>query len=289
MIGGIEAGGTKFVLAVGPTPTGIAARHVIPTRTPAETLAEAMEWFAGQASIEALGIASFGPVDLDLASPTWGHITRTPKPGWSDCDLAGHFARGLGVPVGFDTDVNGAAIAEAAHGAGRGVSSLAYVTVGTGIGGGLVLNGQPVHGAAHPEMGHVFVRRAVDDTDFAGHCPIHGDCLEGLASGPAIIARWGQLLSHLPPDHPAHERIAGYLAQLCYSLFAMTAAEVVVLGGGVTKAPGLLDRVREGAGALSNDYLPGGARHRIEAPGLGENSGLTGALMLAEAARAARS
>ncbi len=195
MIGGIEAGGTKFVLAVGPAPTEIAARHVIATRTPAETLAEASDWFAAQGRIDALGIASFGPVDLDPTSPTWGHITRTPKPGWSDCDLAGHFARALGVPVGFDTDVNGAALAEAeyglGHGAGRGLASLAYITVGTGIGGGLVLDGKPVHGAAHPEMGHVFVRREAGDTDFAGHCPIHGDCLEGLASGPAIIARFG--------------------------------------------------------------------------------------------------
>lgn len=294
MIGGIEAGGTKFVLAVGPTPTEIAARHVIPTRSPEETLAESGDWFAAQGAIDALGIASFGPVDLDRASPTWGHITRTPKPGWSNCDLAGYFARRLGVPVGFDTDVNGAALAEAHHGlghfgcgqgAGRGLSSLAYVTVGTGIGGGLVLGGQPVHGAAHPEMGHVFVRRGAEDTDFAGRCPIHGDCLEGLASGPAIIARWGQSLSHLPPDHPAHRTVAGYLAQLCYNLFAMTAVEVVVLGGGVTKAPGLIDRVRETTRALVGDYLPGSARHRIEAPGLGENSGLTGALMLAEAAR----
>ncbi len=288
MIGGIEAGGTKFVLAVGPSPAEIFARHVIPTRMPQETLAEAAAWFAAQGHIDALGIASFGPVDLDPASPTWGHITRTPKPGWTGCDLAGYFAEALGVPVGFDTDVNGAALAEAHHGAGRGLSSLAYVTVGTGIGGGLVLNGAPVHGAAHPEMGHVFVRRSAWDHDFAGHCPIHGDCLEGLASGPAIMARWGKSLSDLPPHHAAHDMVAGYLAQLCYSLFAMTAVEVAVLGGGVMKAAGLIDRVREMTRDLVGDYLPGGNRHRIEAPGLGENSGLVGALMLAEGARQVR-
>lgn len=282
LLGAVEAGGTKFVLAVGRSPSEIIARHEIPTLTPEQTLADAAQWFAGQGPLAALGIASFGPVELDRASPRWGHITNTPKPGWAQCDIAGQLARALNVPVGFDTDVNGAALAEARFGAGLGASSLAYVTIGTGIGGGLVVHGQPVHGAAHPEMGHLFPRRPSGDAEFGGVCPHHGDCLEGLASGPAIMARWGASLSELPPDHEAHGMVADYLAQLCHAIFAMTASEVIVLGGGVAKAPGLVERVGERAAQLGAGYLPGGARHRIVRPGLDDNSGLTGALLLAE-------
>lgn len=280
LLGGIEAGGTKFVLAVGPSPQQITARHVIATRAPAETLAEAAAWFAQQPPVRALGIASFGPVELDRGSAAWGRITNTPKPGWADCDIAGYFARALGVPIGFDTDVNGAALAEYALGAGKGRSSLAYVTVGTGIGGGLVFDGHVIHGAAHPEIGHVFPRRAAGDGEFVGICPHHGDCLEGLACGPAIEARWGASLSRLPGDHPAHAIVADYLGQLCHSLFATTASEIVVLGGGVMKTPGLIERIRARCAELGAGYLPGGSRHRIELPGLGENSGICGAMLL---------
>ena len=283
MLGAIEAGGTKFVLAVGPSPREITARHTIPTRDPAITLAEAAGWFAQQGPLTALGIGSFGPVDLDPASLTWGRITNTPKPGWADCDIAGFFEEALGVPVGFDTDVNAAALAEyaAAGGAGGG---LAYLTIGTGIGGGLVLDGRAVHGIAHPEMGHTYPRRHADDRDFAGVCPHHGDCLEGLASGPAIIARWGASLSQLPADHPAHGIIADYIAQACHMLFASVAVAEVVIGGGVANTPGLVERVAERARALDAGYLPGGERLRIIRPRLGDNAGITGAMMLAEAA-----
>ncbi|HSF12490.1 MAG TPA: ROK family protein, partial [Erythrobacter sp.] len=244
MLGGIEAGGTKFVLAVGPSPQNITARHTIPTRDPEATLAEAAAWFAGQGQVTALGIGSFGPVDLDPASVTWGRITNTPKPGWGDCDIAGFFMDRLGVPVGFDTDVNAAALAEHAV-AGGAVSSLAYLTIGTGIGGGLVLDSRPVHGIAHPEVGHIYPRRHPDDRDFAGTCPHHRDCLEGLASGPAIIARWGASLSQLPADHPGHAVIADYIAQACHMLFASVAVAEVVIGGGVANTPGLIERVAE--------------------------------------------
>ena len=281
LIGGIEAGGTKFVLAVGHSPSEIIERHEIPTRDPANTLALASEWFEGHGLISALGIASFGPVDLDRSSPLWGHITNTPKPGWENCDLAGYFAERLGVPIGFDTDVNGAALAEYHLGAGQSAKSLAYVTVGTGIGGGLVLDGKAVHGAAHAEMGHILPRRHADDREFKGICPHHGDCLEGLASGPAIKARWGASLSELPADHIAHEIIASYLAQLAHSLIAMTAVEIIVLGGGVMKSAGLLARVDHRASELAAAYFPGGSKHRIVSPGLGQNAGLAGALMLA--------
>lgn len=280
LLGGIEAGGTKFVLAVGHSPTEIIARHEIPTRDPATTLAQASEWLEEQGEISALGIASFGPVDLDPSSPLWGHITNTPKPGWENCDLAGYFSERLGVPIGFDTDVNGSALAEYEHGAGKAAASLAYITVGTGIGGGLVLDGKAVHGAAHPEMGHIFPRRHADDLEFEGICPHHGDCLEGLSSGPAIKARWGSSLSELPADHIAHEIIAYYLAQLANSLIAMTAAEIIVLGGGVMRTGGLLERVNERASKLGAAYFPGRSKHKIVSPGLGDNAGLAGALML---------
>ena len=282
MLGGIEAGGTKFVLAVGPAPDAITARHVIATRAPAETLAEALAWFAQQPPIRAMGIASFGPAQLDPASPQWGRITNTPKPGWANCDLAGYFAAALGVPIGFDTDVNGAALAEYSLGAGQGARSLAYVTAGTGIGGGLICDGHLVHGAAHPELGHIFPRRPAGDAAFAGICPHHGDCLEGLASGPAIVARWGASLSQLAGDHPAHAIIADYLGQLCHTIFATTASEVVVLGGGVMNTPGLIERVRARCVELGAGYLPGSALQRIVAPGLGQDSGITGALLLGE-------
>lgn len=282
LLAGIEAGGTKFVLAVGYSPTVIIARHTIPTRSPETTLVEAGDWFAQQGKLGALGIASFGPIELDKSNPRWGCITDTPKASWEGCDIAGYFADRLDVPVGFDTDVNGAAMAEYYFGAGKGASSLAYVTVGTGIGGGLVIDGRPVHGAAHPEMGHIFPRRHPSDWEFPGICPRHGDCLEGLASGPAIKARWSASLSELPADHEAHEIIASYLAQLGHSLVAMSAAEVIVLGGGVLNTGGLLDLVKKQASELDSGYFPGQSKHQIVQPGLGDDAGIIGALLLAK-------
>jgi fructokinase len=285
MLGAIEAGGTKFVLAIGPAPDAITARQTIPTRDPATTLAEAAAWFAAQGRVTALGIGSFGPVELNRGSDRWGFITNTPKAGWADCDIAGFFARSLGVPVGFDTDVNAAALAEYRAAQGEGCRSLAYLTIGTGIGGGLVLDGQPVHGIAHPEMGHIYPRRSAEDRDFRGICPHHGDCLEGLASGPAIHARWGASLSQLAPDHPAHAIIADYVAQACHTLFASLAVERVVIGGGVAKTAGLVERIAARTAELGAGYLPGAARHRVHSPHHGDDAGITGALMLAEAVR----
>lgn len=284
LIGGIEAGGTKFVLAVGHSPTEIIARHEIPTESPAKTLEEAAAWLESHGQITALGIGSFGPVELDKTSPQWGCITKTPKPGWVNCDIVRFFAERFGVPVGFDTDVNGAALAEHRLGAGVDISSLAYITVGTGIGGGLILDGKAVHGAAHPELGHIYPRRHSSDRNFEGVCPHHRDCLEGLASGPAIKARWGASLSDLPSDHAAHVVIADYLAQLVQSLIAVTAVEVIVMGGGVMKTPGLLDRVQQRAWELGAAYFPGNTKHKIVAPSLGDQAGITGALLLAPSA-----
>ena len=288
MLAAIEAGGTKFVLAVGPSPDTITARHTIPTRDPATTLAEAAAWFAAQGPVRALGIGSFGPVELDPASPQWGFVTTTPKPGWAGTDVARHLSAALGnVPVGFDTDVNAAALAEHRARGGDAGGSLAYLTIGTGIGGGLVLDGKPVHGIAHPEIGHIYPRRHPDDRDFPGVCPHHGDCLEGLAAGPAVMARWGASLSELGEGHPGHAIIADYIAQGCHVLFASVAVEEVVIGGGVAQTPGLVDKVAARARELDAGYLPGGARHRIIAPRLGTNSGMTGAMLLAAQAAAA--
>lgn len=284
LLGGIEAGGTKFVLAVGESPAQVSATHTIPTRDPSQTLAEAKEWFERQGTLRAFGIASFGPVELDKASPAWGHILKTPKPHWSDCDLAGYFGGAFSVPVGFETDVNGAALAEYHFGAGKGASSLTYVTVGTGIGGGTVINGSLVHGAGHPELGHIYPRRVPGDHDYAGVCPFHGDCLEGLASGPAILDRWGASLSDLSSSHEAHDLVAGYLAQMCHSIYASMATEILVLGGGVMKTPGLLEKVADRAEELGAGYFPRRENHKIASPALGDKAGLTGAMLLAQAA-----
>ncbi len=281
MLGAIEAGGTKFVLAVGTAPDAITARHTIPTSDPGTTLAQIADWFAQQATITALGIGSFGPVELDPASARYGFITNTPKPGWADCDIAGFFRRRFSIPVGFDTDVGAAALAEYSAAAPQGCTSLAYLTIGTGIGGGLVMGGRAIHGIAHPETGHIYPRRHPLDHEFAGICPHHGDCLEGLASGPAILSRWGVPLSDLPDDHSAHEIIADYIAQACHTLFATMAVERVVIGGGVAKTPGLIERIAARTAKLGAGYLPGSARHTIGRPYYGDDAGIAGALMLA--------
>jgi len=290
LFGCIEAGGTKFVLGVARDPDTVLRTARIPTTTPDETLAAALEFFtAAQAewgAVDALGIASFGPVDLDRSSPGWGRIVDTPKPGWSGTDLVGPFARALDCPVGFDTDVNGAILAESLWGAATGADIAVYVTVGTGIGGGALVEERPVHGSRHPEMGHILPRRHPDDRDFVGTCPFHGDCLEGLASGPAIAARWGASLSELGPDHPAHDIVAYYLAQLVVAQQALLSPRRIVLGGGVLGTPGLLDRVRDHAARMANGYF---GTHDyatlIVAPGLGDRAGLLGALALAQRAR----
>lgn len=284
----IEGGGTKFVLGTAGPDGVIGARHRLATTTPEETLGAAVDWFAGQSpAYVAVGIACFGPLQLDPEAPDWGHITRTVKPHWSGADVVGPFATAFGCAVGIETDVHGAALAESQWGAGRGFDSLLYVTVGTGIGGGFVSHGHPLRGAAHPEMGHSRVPRHSDDADFAGICPFHGDCLEGLASGPAIKARWGATLSDLPPDHPAHAMIAWYLGQAIATWQAVLQPERIVLGGGVGTAPGLLDQVRLEAAAAGGGYFAGDPGKVVVAPGLGEDSGLLGALVVARQAQEA--
>ncbi len=286
MYGGIEAGGTKFICATGTGPDDLSEVERIPTTTPEETLDRAISYFKRQpGTLEAVGIASFGPVDPIPGSPTFGYITSTPKPGWAHTNLAGRIADALGVPVGFDTDVNGAALAEWRWGAARELSSSLYVTVGTGIGGGAVVKGRPLHGLLHPEMGHIFVPKAPGDT-FEGHCPYHKTCLEGMATGPAIKARWGLPAESLPADHAAWEVQAHYLAFAVVNYVVVLSPERVILGGGVMDQRHLFPRIRTRVVEILNGYVsaPAILEHiddYIVPPALGGRSGVLGAIALA--------
>ena len=286
-IGGIEAGGTKFVCVVANQAHEILAETVVPTTTPAETFAAALRFFRDQGGVQALGIASFGPLILDPQAPGYGTIGRTPKAGWAGADLLGTFQTGLGVPVVLDTDVNGAGRAEARLGAGRGLDVMAYLTVGTGVGGGLIIDGRPVHGLTHPEMGHVRVHRHPLDGNFAGLCPFHGDCLEGMAAGPSVLKRLGHPLSEAAPDHPVWTILGDYIGQFCATLTLVASPRRIVLGGGVMSNAALFPGVREACAAALADYVPhpklaASATDYIVPPGLGDRAGAIGALLLAE-------
>lgn len=292
LLGCIEAGGTKFVLGVGRAPAELLRTARIPTTTPEETIAAALTFFdragAELGGFAAFGIASFGPVEVDRGSGAWGRVTRTPKPGWSGADVVSPFTRRFGCPAGFDTDVNGAVLAEHRWGAAAGASIATYVTVGTGIGGGAIVEGRLLHGMRHPEMGHARPERHPLDRDFPGTCRFHGACLEGLASGPAVQARWGASLSELPADHPGHGIIAFYLAQLVVWQQALLSPRRIVFGGGVMDTPGLIDAVRRSARDLAADYFDAdaeGYEGLIVPSALGGQAGLLGALALAEEAR----
>ena len=292
LVGGIEAGGTKFVCAVGTGPDDVRTEVRVPTTTPEETLERVVAFFAGQAArtpLAALGVASFGPVDLDERSPTFGFITTTPKPGWRGVDLVDPLRRALNVAVAFDTDVNASALAEQRWGSGRGLATVAYVTVGTGIGGGVVVEGRPLHGLVHPEIGHVRVPHDRTRDPFAGTCPAHGDCWEGLASAPALAARWGRAPELLPDDHPAWALQAHYLALGLANLVLTLSPERLVLGGGVMARATLYPQVRAGvsellAGYLASASLADGLGRYIVPPALGERAGVLGALLLAATA-----
>jgi fructokinase len=282
IFGAIEAGGTKFICGVGAGPDNLRLTR-IPTTSPPATIAAAVAFLRNEAGADlaAVGIASFGPVDLDPASPHYGSITSTPKPGWQFTDLAGAVRTALGVPIGFDTDVNAAALAESHWGAARHVSSCLYLTVGTGIGGGAIINGHALHGISHPEMGHIRLPRDRAADPYAGYCPFHGDCLEGLASGPALEARWGMPAELLPADHPAWQLEARYLA-LAVANFALTLSPaVVILGGGVMQRSNLFPLIREELASIVNGYVP---IPEVVPPGLGDRAGVLGALALAQQA-----
>ena len=287
--GGIEAGGRHIVCAAGTGPDDLRAETSFPTTTPKETISRAVEFFLSREMIAAVGIASFGPVDLDPSSPSYGHITTTPKPGWGNTDIVGKVRDVLKVPVGFDTDVNAAALSEHTWGAARGVDDFVYLTVGTGIGGGSMTNGQLVHGLVHPEMGHLRVPHDRND-DFVGSCPYHGDCLEGLASGPAIAQRWGQAPGTLPQDHPTWPLEANYLGLAVASLVCTLSPRRIIMGGGVMEQPQLLPMVRQRVLEELNGYVQAAEiLHRIDSyivlPGLGDRAGVLGAIALAQRAR----
>jgi fructokinase len=262
LFGGIEAGGTKWVLATGTGPDDVRTRETIPTTQPDETLLRVAEFFQGS-GIDALGVGSFGPVDLAT-----GTITTTPKPGWSGTRLAARLRATLGVPVTLDTDVNAAALGELRWGAAQGLDTFVYLTIGTGIGGGVVVRGEPVHGLSHPELGHMRIPHDRARDPFPGSCPYHGDCFEGLASGTALQARDGE----------DWELEAEYLALGILNAIACVSPQLVVLGGGVLKTPGLLERVRSRVPELAAGYVP---VPDVVAPGLGDYAGVLGAFELA--------
>ena len=286
---GLEGGGTKFVCVIGRGPDDITATHRIQVTDPDTTIAQAVAFFreaaAGAAAVDALGIASFGPVELRPGHPAYGSITTTPKPGWSGTDMVGPF-RGLGIPIAFDLDVNAAALAEGRWGAARDVRSFVYLTLGTGIGGGVVVDGRLLHGLVHPEMGHVPVPRRPGDT-FAGSCPFHGDCLEGMASGPALAARFGQRAETFDDAtrDAAVEVVAYYLGAALRGIVYTLAPQRVVLGGGLTQLPGLVVRVRRAFARNVANY-PALPEHQDAAfvvpAALGQSAGPAGALLLAE-------
>lgn len=292
LIGAIEAGGTKFIAALARADGTILAQQRIPTRTPAECFPALAAFFRSASEahgpIGAFGIASFGPIDIDPASPTYGTFTTTPKPGWAGArfhDVLGAF----GVPIVVETDVNGAALAEWTSGAGRGCTTLAYTTIGTGVGTGVVRAGKPLMGFSHYESGHIPVPHDRQRDPFAGRCPFHGDCLEGMAAGPAIIERWGASLSDLGSPADKLDLIAGYIAQLAVSLVLLHMPDRLIFGGGVMKTPGLIEALRPAterrlAGYVRARQLDPGLKDYIVGPALGDAAGITGAIALGRAA-----
>lgn len=289
LFGAIEAGGTKFVCAVGSGPDDIRAQERFDTTLPAETIGRCLEFLQRFDGLAAVGIAAFGPLDLHASSSTYGFITSTPKAGWRNTDLAGAISRALGLPVGIDTDVNGAALGEWRWGAARDLDNFLYLTVGTGIGGGAFVNGSVVHGLMHPEMGHIRVPHDLAADPFAGSCPYHGDCLEGLATGVAIGKRWGQKAETLLAGHPAWELEAHYLSLALANYVCVLSPQRIIMGGGVMSQPQLLPLVRRKLVSVLNGYVQAAeilehTDRYVVAPALGSRAGVLGALALAQAA-----
>lgn len=294
IIGALEAGGTKMVCSIGNVSGGVLQRASFPTGTPEETIPQLVDFFR-KFDIKALGIGSFGPLDLNPASETYGYITLTPKTGWQNYPLMPELQRQLGVPAGIDTDVNAAALAEYRLGAGQNYGSLLYVTVGTGVGGGFIVDGKPVHGLVHPEVGHMMVSVQEGDVMPDGICPFHRHCIEGMACGPAIEKRWGLSSKLMTDDHPAWELEATYLAQLCYNATLMFSPELIILGGGVMQRTHLFPMIRKKTLEMLGGYVgssritEAGIDGYIVPPKLGQNAGVTGALLLgAQALEAAQ-
>jgi fructokinase len=289
LYGSIEAGGTKFVCAVGTGPSDLEEVR-FETTTPEETLARAaacLKKLAGKRELKSIGIGSFGPIDLELSSKTYGRITSTPKPGWSNMDVVGMFKRDFDVPIGFDTDVNAAALGEHAWGAARGLSDFVYLTIGTGIGGGGMANGKLMRGLMHPEMGHAFLPKRKDDS-YGGRCNFHGDkCFEGLASGPAMEERWGESPKNMRESHPAWDLEAHYAATALVNFICTLSPRRIIIGGGVMEKKLLFPLIRRKVSDMLNHYIspldnPESAEAFIVPPGLGDRAGILGAIALAK-------
>lgn len=289
---GIEAGGTKFICAIGNEQGDIKERARIPTTTPSETIPLVIEYIRNQqkkSSIDAIGIACFGPLELNKHSPQYGHITATPKTSWKNFDIVGTLKKEFGLPIGFDTDVNASALGEQCWGAAQHVDHFIYVTVGTGIGGGAMIDGKLLHGALHPEMGHILIPRTPDD-DFPGVCPYHQDCLEGLASGPSMKERWHvKSALDLSADHKAWDLEAQYLAIACMNFTLLLSPKKIILGGGVMQQTHLFELIREKlktllAGYIQHPTVSTEIEDFISPSGLTENPGVCGAVALAEQA-----
>jgi fructokinase len=289
--GGIEAGGTKWVCGIGDGGASVQELEKFPTTSPQETIWRAAEFFRKSGQLAGLGVGSFGPIDLRRTSPTWGQITTTPKPGWSHTDLVALTRAALDIPVAIDTDVNAAALAESQWGAARGLDTFCYITVGTGIGGGAMVNGRLLHGLLHPEFGHMRVQHDRARDPFAGVCPYHGDCLEGLASGEAIHRRWGRPGEELSGESDVWELESEYLALGLMNIISTLSPELIILGGGVSKQPALLPLIRRRLPELLGGYFSAPELTSAQAldgyivsPGLGDQAGVLGAIDLARRA-----
>ncbi len=286
MFGGIEAGGTKFVCAVGTGPDDLREVVRFPTTSPDETIERAISFFDKyKKDLKAIGIASFGPVDPNPVSPTYGYITSTPKAGWANVNLGGRIKEAFGKPIVFDTDVNGAALGEYTWGAAKEYDSAIYLTVGTGIGGGAIIEGHRLHGMIHPEMGHLMVPRAPGDT-FEGNCPYHVTCLEGMATGPALKKRWGTSAENLPRDHEAWDLEAFYLAMAVVNYILTLSPHLIIMGGGVMEQEQLFPKIRKLVQDTLNGYINTPAILEnidtyIVPPALGNKAGVLGSIALA--------
>ncbi|MCR5338450.1 MAG: ROK family protein [Lachnospiraceae bacterium] len=284
--GALEAGGTKMVCVIGDEKGTILEKTLIPTRTPDETLPDIISFFK-EKDIEALGIACFGPVDLDPSSETYGYITTTPKQGWENCDIIGILKKSLNVPVGFDTDVNGSLLGEVIFGQSKGLEDVVYITIGTGIGGGVLSGGKPVHGMLHPELGHMLIRPRTDDP-YEGKCPYHRNCLEGMASGPAITDRYGIRGEELDDRQEVWDLEAYYLGQAIVNIILTLSPRRIILGGGVMEHPQLFDLIHNYVQEMLGGYIKAKeledlTRYIVPASLKGEQ-GIKGCLYLADMA-----
>ena len=286
-IGALEAGGTKMVLAIGDENGNVFEQRSIPTLTPAETMPEMISYFK-EKEIEALGIGCFGPVCLDEEDDKYGYITTTPKLAWRDYPIVSEFKKALNVPIGFDTDVNGSCLGEATFGSAKGLKDVIYITIGTGIGAGIMTGGKLLHGNLHPEAGHMLLKRHPRDT-YKGKCPYHGDCFEGLAAGPAIEERWGMSAKEIPEGHEAMDMEAWYIAQALMTYILVLAPEKIILGGGVMHRKELFPLIRKYvkefiAGYVTTKELDDMDNYIVSAS-LNDDQGIMGCLVLGRDAR----